>query len=199
MDNLALQGIAADWWHIYTHGVRYVNRKPLLWREKYASNIEKFSQKTVYNWAYGQRQPLEKFLATTARHTRSEEDEERFRFCVQSFVRKIQAEFAQPWTLCGAFSIDEMSFPWGERNAGIFSHKGYGRALKRLQMSNARGGVTLVVICDTERIRRIRIIFERAYFSRNDLRSEIEEVLGDIPSCVEISCQAKHWMDTRIC
>jgi len=57
--------------------------------------------------------------------------------------------------------------------------------------------VTLVVICGIDKIRQVRIIFERAYGSRHDLRREIEDVLGDIPSCIEVSCQAEHWMDKR--
>ena len=59
------------------------------------------------------------------------------------------------------------------------------------------GGVTLVLICDVKKIRRVRIIFERSYDSRRTLRKEILDEIGDIPDSVSIACQSKHWMDEK--
>ena len=59
------------------------------------------------------------------------------------------------------------------------------------------GGVTLVIICDVKKIRRVRVIFERSYDSRRNLEAEIMDELGDIPDCVSIACQSKHCIDER--
>ena len=140
MDNLASVGIAADWFHIYRHGVHTIEKKDVEWRLRWKDSIEKFSPERVYQWCWNQRPPLKKFLGGgPARHTRNAEEEKHFNYCVSSFIRMIQAEFGTPQKLKNCYCIDEISFRWGENNAGIFGPRGSGRSLKRLAISNARG------------------------------------------------------------
>ena len=57
------------------------------------------------------------------------------------------------------------------------------------------GGITLPVIASIDRIERVRIIFEGSSLNRDELANRIVDEIGDIPDCVSVDCQRKHWMD----